>query len=1076
MSWISALFAIKQSRDYTNTEVRTLDERKVDKVDGMGLSTNDFTDAEKAKVAEHHTHENKSLLDAITTEVKDRYDRLVSIFTGILSVVTTLGTDDKTLPTSKAVRDALASKVDKVSGKGLSTNDFTNALKTKVQHAISDDEKGVSGGVATLDDDGNVPASQLPLSDVVAIGTSETEESIVDENGIAHIPMIVSRLGEKRPGLVRTWAERYATAATDSGVLVALAKTVAQFFAKDEDEQDVLHEYAIISKGTLQNLMGANEPNGRPTIATLVKGKVPLSQIERDGKVLSTNDYTLTEKNKVAANTRDRHTHDNKSVLDRINATLIDTWNTVTGKLGAEHKTEDHAHAAGKIDYTHAYEDGRTEKQTDVDLALAFRSEGYAAEIPTLTTGWKRIACVMRSCNGRLGLSFTYNKWNKGRFTQNLMIEYSATTKYATTAYPSSGTPIANIGQPLLYQVSNVVCGEDPDDGRYLGRVNIIDKVRFVGIPGDSDIGNKMVGFLDVHILNKGNQTDGYLISDFGAEIKMNLVGKTWNNSVFPIYEEISVNDLNEPYSFWNNEYALTPKTERKAKVTAVLEQQAFFDVKFDRQLYLPSMAPAHIEDLTVGSPASPASAAPRRYVDNELLKLVRDAAGLAAALNADLPVITLLSDIDYNAVLTIPAGTTLDLNGQNLYVTGLTNNGTITKNSGKLWANVSTNTKLTAQPTIADVSNLWAANEVLLETDTPLDGIRLTADLTEYDTNHYATNSNVTDRDATLPNMVAEGAFSSALYFATLRIPADKTLDLNGYKLAMVAANGTMGTNTQGSGTVVLNGGEINLRVHNQSTYKFATQIANVYPSMVAEIRYNNATGSINALGGGYPVPSGVALATNGGAFTNVVFDVGEEADFSREGSSNPKIAVVGFKLIADIALTGDVDAGATSVDFNGHFVSGGKITTTGAVLHTNGGGYRGIFELIEEITADGTENQIERSADTYGNAFNLSSVVVKITGMKENIDCRFYGTANDVNALVELRYTDGRKGVAMCEVKNNMLFASGGASDASYVLMGMNYDSIMAVHSESIKRIVLFSPIEFPDGAKIKIYGAAR
>ena len=69
---------------YTKTEVDTALGNKVDKVDGKGLSTNDFTDAYKGQ------------LDGLDT--------------------------------------ALSGKVDKVQGKGLSTNDFTDEDKTKLDN------------------------------------------------------------------------------------------------------------------------------------------------------------------------------------------------------------------------------------------------------------------------------------------------------------------------------------------------------------------------------------------------------------------------------------------------------------------------------------------------------------------------------------------------------------------------------------------------------------------------------------------------------------------------------------------------------------------------------------------------------------------------------------------------------------------------------------------------------------------------------------------------------------------------------------------------------------------------------
>ena len=58
---------------------------------------------------------------------------------------------------SGGVYTARDGKVDKVTGKGLSANDYTNADK-----AIVSTEKGTASGVAELDANGKVPSSQLP--------------------------------------------------------------------------------------------------------------------------------------------------------------------------------------------------------------------------------------------------------------------------------------------------------------------------------------------------------------------------------------------------------------------------------------------------------------------------------------------------------------------------------------------------------------------------------------------------------------------------------------------------------------------------------------------------------------------------------------------------------------------------------------------------------------------------------------------------------------------------------------------------------------------------------------------------
>lgn len=67
-------------------------------------------------------------------------------------------------------------KVDKISGKGLSTNDFTDEYKSKIDttaetldNKLDSSLKGVNSGLAELDENGKVPASQLPsyVDDVI---------------------------------------------------------------------------------------------------------------------------------------------------------------------------------------------------------------------------------------------------------------------------------------------------------------------------------------------------------------------------------------------------------------------------------------------------------------------------------------------------------------------------------------------------------------------------------------------------------------------------------------------------------------------------------------------------------------------------------------------------------------------------------------------------------------------------------------------------------------------------------------------------------------------------------------------
>lgn len=89
--------------------------KKVDKVTGKGLSSNDYTTAEKQKLAGLSNYDDTGVKASITA-----------------------------IETKNAAQDtAIAGKVDKVTGKGLSTNDYTTAEKQKLasMQGVTSDEK-----------------------------------------------------------------------------------------------------------------------------------------------------------------------------------------------------------------------------------------------------------------------------------------------------------------------------------------------------------------------------------------------------------------------------------------------------------------------------------------------------------------------------------------------------------------------------------------------------------------------------------------------------------------------------------------------------------------------------------------------------------------------------------------------------------------------------------------------------------------------------------------------------------------------------------------------------------------------
>lgn len=98
----------KAGATYIVGKVKALLAGKVDAVTGKGLSTNDYTAADKEKLAGITEGANKTTVDSA----------LSSTSTNPVQ--------------NKAVNAVLSNKVDKVDGKSLSTNDYTTAEKTKL--------------------------------------------------------------------------------------------------------------------------------------------------------------------------------------------------------------------------------------------------------------------------------------------------------------------------------------------------------------------------------------------------------------------------------------------------------------------------------------------------------------------------------------------------------------------------------------------------------------------------------------------------------------------------------------------------------------------------------------------------------------------------------------------------------------------------------------------------------------------------------------------------------------------------------------------------------------------------------
>ena len=108
-------------------------DNKVDKETGKGLSTNDYTTAEKNKLAGIEAGAQVNTVTGVKGNSESTY-RVgnVNITKANIGLGNVDNTSDANKPISTATQTALDNKVDKESGKGLSANDFTDTLKNKL--------------------------------------------------------------------------------------------------------------------------------------------------------------------------------------------------------------------------------------------------------------------------------------------------------------------------------------------------------------------------------------------------------------------------------------------------------------------------------------------------------------------------------------------------------------------------------------------------------------------------------------------------------------------------------------------------------------------------------------------------------------------------------------------------------------------------------------------------------------------------------------------------------------------------------------------------------------------------------
>lgn len=340
-------------------------DNKVEKVNGKGLSTNDYTTAEKDK------------LSGIEAKAEVNQNAFSYVTIGTTTVEADQKTDTLTLAGSNVTLtpDTVNDKITI----GITKDNVTDALGyTPINSSL----KGANNGLAELDSTGKVPSSQLPsfVDDVIEgylNGGKFYEESsyvtaITGESGKIYIDLSTEKtyrwsgssfvvisetlaLGEtastayrgdrgkiaydhSQSAHARTDATNVQASSVNGNVLIDGAETVVY-----------THPSGTNPHGTTKSDVGlGNVPNvttndqtptytESSTLTKLVSGEKLSVAFGKISKAItdlishisdSVIHITSTERTNWNDANDKKHTHENKSILDAITQTLIDNWNS----------------------------------------------------------------------------------------------------------------------------------------------------------------------------------------------------------------------------------------------------------------------------------------------------------------------------------------------------------------------------------------------------------------------------------------------------------------------------------------------------------------------------------------------------------------------------------------------------------------------------------------------------------------------------------------------------------------------------------------------------------------------------
>lgn len=282
-----------------STATQTELNKKVDKVEGKGLSTEDYTTADKTKLAGIASGAQVNSITGVKGGAEESYRTgNVNITAANLGLGNVNDTSDADKPISTATQTALNNKVDKVTGKGLSSEDYTSAEKTKLSGIEAGAQintiTGIKGSSESSYRTGNISISPANIGLGNVNNTSDLNKPISTATQSALNGKVDKVSGKGLSSEDYTKAEKDKLAGIEAGAQVNTVTGVKGNAETNYRTGNINITPTNIGLGNVNNTSDLNKP-----VSTAQQTALDKKVDKVTGYGLSKNDFTDTLKNKL---------------------------------------------------------------------------------------------------------------------------------------------------------------------------------------------------------------------------------------------------------------------------------------------------------------------------------------------------------------------------------------------------------------------------------------------------------------------------------------------------------------------------------------------------------------------------------------------------------------------------------------------------------------------------------------------------------------------------------------------------------------------------------------------------------